>query len=57
MARLVKNMDLKEVQPLEGRRQYEMRCAIKRRDKQARGRRKDEFLKEFITEYESLYGI
>lgn len=34
-----------------------MPCAIRRRDERARVIREDEFLKEFITEYESLYGI
>lgn len=34
-----------------------MLCAIRRRDEQPQVIREDQFLKEFITEYESLYGI
>ena len=50
-------MDVKKAQRLDRKRRYEARCAIRRRDEQARAVREEEYLREFISEYESLHRI
>ena len=47
----------REVQRLERKRRYEMRCAIRQWDEHARAVRENEFLRKSIAEYESLHCI
>lgn len=57
MARPAHDVDMEKLHHLERRRRYKARCAIRRRDEQVRALREEEYLREFITEYESLHRI
>ena len=57
MAASRSNVSGNDVERLQRKRLYEARCAIKQRDEQARAVREDEYLKTFISQYESLASI